>query len=85
MKTIDVAALQGFRHINQSTAVTAAKVGSKGVVVPMPAVLAAKVGGENRQSSYRQFNRLCWLDTLFMRVLLLLSSSHVGRAGASEP
>ena len=48
MKTIDVAALQGFRHINQSTAVTAAKVGSKGVVVPMPAVLAAKVGEENR-------------------------------------
>ena len=45
MKTIDVAALQGFRHINQSTAVTAAKVGSKGVVVPVPAVLAAKVGG----------------------------------------
>ena len=44
MKTIDVAALQGFRHINQSTAVTAAKVGTKGAVVPMPAVLAAKVG-----------------------------------------
>ena len=49
MKTIDVAALQGFRHINQSTAVTAAKVGTKGAKVgakvPMPAVLAAKVGG----------------------------------------
>jgi len=46
MKTIDVAALQGFRHINQSTAVTAAKVGFKGLpVVPVPAVLAAKVGG----------------------------------------
>ena len=47
MKTIDVAALQGFRHINQSTAVTAAKVGViKGLpVVPVPAVLAAKVGG----------------------------------------